>query len=90
MPESLNDGAEGEKSVIPEGGAYLFEAYLKRDINKENYQTPFTATAQASFDNGGKQDSEPQKLSFKDAWQKAEDLTDEQKKAILDKLGINP
>lgn len=91
MPESLNDGAEGEKSiVIPEGGAYLFEAYLKRDINKENYQTPFTATAQATFDNGGKQDSEPQTLSFKDAWQKAEDLTDEQKKAILDKLGINP
>lgn len=90
MPESLNDGAEGEKSVIPEGGAYLFEAYLKRDINKENYQTPFTATAQASFDNGGKQDSKPQTLSFKDAWQKAEDLTDEQKKAILDKLGINP
>ena len=91
MPESLNDGAEGEKStVIPEGGAYLFEAYLKRDINKENYQTPFTATAQATFDNGGKQDSKPQKLSFKDAWQKAEDLTDEQKKAILDKLGINP
>lgn len=89
MPESLNDGAEGEKSVIPEGGAYLFEAYLKRDINKENYQTPFTATAQATFDNGGKQDSEPQTLSFKDAWQKAEDLTDEQKKAILDKLGIN-
>lgn len=90
MPESLNDGAEGEKStVIPEGGAYLFEAYLKRDINKENYQTQFTATAQATFDNGGKQDSEPQKLSFKDAWQKAEDLTDEQKKAILDKLGIN-
>lgn len=90
MPESLNDGAEGEKSVIPEGGAYLFEAYLKRDINKENYQTPFTATAQATFDNGGKQDSKPQTLSFKDAWQKAEDLTDEQKKAILDKLGINP
>lgn len=90
MPESLNDGAEGEKStVIPEGGAYLFEAYLKRDINKENYQTQFTATAQATFDNGGKQDSKPQKLSFKDAWQKAEDLTDEQKKAILDKLGIN-
>lgn len=90
MPESLNDGAEGEKStVIPEGGAYLFEAYLKRDINKENYQTQFTATAQATFDNGGKQDSEPQTLSFKDAWQKAEDLTDEQKKAILDKLGIN-
>ena len=90
MPESLNDGAEGEKStVIPEGGAYLFEAYLKRDINKENYQTQFTATAQATFDNGGKQDSKPQTLSFKDAWQKAEDLTDEQKKAILDKLGIN-
>lgn len=91
MPESLHDGAKGENStVIPEGGAYLFEAYLKRDINKENYQTQFTATAQATFDNGGTQNSEPKPLSFEDAWQKAEDLTDEQKKAILDKLGINP
>ena len=75
--------------VLSDDGAYFFEAYLMRDINKENYRTQFTATAQATFDNGGKQDSEPQKLSFKDAWQKAEDLTDEQKKAILDKLGIN-
>lgn len=76
--------------VLSDDGAYFFEAYLMRDINKENYRKQFSAIAQASFDNGGKQDSEPQKLSFKDAWQKAEDLTDEQKKAILDKLGINP
>lgn len=92
MPESLSDGAEGENStVISEGGAYLFEAYLMRDIDKEKpatYQTPFTATAQATFGNNGKQ-SEERKLSFQDAWQKAEDITPEQK-AILDKfLGIN-
>lgn len=81
----------GESPVVRDADddAFLFEAYLMRDINKENYQTKFTATARATFDNDGKQDSEPQKLSFKDAWQKAEDLTDEQKKAILDKLGIN-
>lgn len=87
MPKSLSDGAAGEYStVISEGGAYLFEAYLKRDINKENYQTQFTATAQAKFDNGGEQQSDPRNLSFLDAWTKPEglkDLTDEQK-AILD------
>ena len=91
MPESLHDGAEGENStVISEGGAYLFEAYLMRDIDKEKsatYQTKFTATAQATFDNGGKQ-SDPRELSFWDAWTESEglkDLTPEQK-AILDKF----
>ena len=87
--------AEGEvidSKVVRSGDAYLFEAYLKRSFDKENrngYTEEISATARAKFDNGGKQDSEPQTLSFKDAWQKAEDLTDEQKKAILDKLGIN-
>ena len=70
MPESLSDGAEGETTVISEGGAYLFEAYLMRDIDKEKpatYQTPFTATAQATFGNNGKQ-SEKRTLSFQEAW----------------------
>lgn len=77
MPESLHDGAEGENStVISEGGAYLFEAYLMRDIDKEKsatYQTKFTATAQATFDNGGKQ-SDPRELSFWDAWTEPDGL----------------
>lgn len=60
--------------------AFLFEAYLMRDINKENYQTEFTATARATFDNDGKQDSKPQQLSFKDAWTDPKmDITPEQK-----------
>lgn len=60
--------------------AFLFEAYLMRDINKENYQTKFTATARATFDNDGKQDSKPQQLSFKDAWTDPKmDITPEQK-----------
>lgn len=93
MPESLHDGAKDENStVIPEGGAYLFEAYLKRDIDKKNYQTQFTATAQATFDNGGTQQSDPRNLSFQDALTKPEGLnglTPEQKtilKNFLDGL----
>lgn len=89
MPESLSDGAEGEKNstVISEDGAYLFEAYLMRDIDKEKpatYQTPFTATAQATFGNNGKQ-SEERKLSFLDAWKNPVEIAPEQK-AILDKF----
>ena len=88
MPGSLSDGAEGESStVISEGGAYLFEAYLKRDIDKEKpatYRTPFTATAQATFGNNGKQ-SEQRALSFLDAWKNPGEITPEQQ-AILDKF----
>lgn len=77
MPKSLKDGAEGENStVISEDGAYLFEAYLMREIDKSNsdtYRKPFSATAQATFDNGGKQ-SDPRELSFWDAWTKPEGL----------------
>ena len=85
--------AEGEEStsevVHDVDGAYLFEAYLMRAIDKNTpatYQTQFTATAQAKFDNGGEQQSDPRNLSFQEAWTKPEglkDLTDEQK-AILD------
>ena len=47
-----------------------------RDIDKEKsatYQTKFTATAQATFDNGGKQ-SDPRELSFWDAWTEPDGL----------------
>lgn len=89
MPGSLSDGAEGENStVITEDGAYFFEAYLMRDINKENYRKQFSAIAQATFKNGGTQNSETKQWSFEDAWTESEglkDLTPEQK-AILDKF----
>ena len=90
IPDESNPG---ESPVVCDAdGAYLFEVHLKRSFEKDPDATAseeFSAIAHATFDNGEKQDSEPQKLSFKDAWQKAEGLTDEQKKAILDKLGIN-
>ena len=80
--------AEGEESnsevVHDDDGAYLFEAYLMRDIDKENYRTPFTATAQATFGNNGKQ-SEQRALSFLDAWKSPGEITPEQQ-AILDKF----
>lgn len=55
-----------------------------RDINKENYQTKFTATARATFDNDGKQDSKPQQLSFKDAWTDPKMVITPEQKTILE------
>ena len=101
MPKSLKDGAEDENStVISEGGAYLFEAYLMRSFDKSNpaaYKTKIFATAQATFKNNVEtQNSETKKWSFQDAWTEPkglEDLTPKQRE-ILDKfltdLGINP
>ena len=89
MPESLSDGTDVEKStVISEDGAYLFEAYLMRDIDKEKpatYQTPFTATAQATFGNNGKQ-SEERTLSFQEAWTDPDMNIAPDQKEILDKF----
>lgn len=101
MPKSLKDGAEDENStVISEGGAYLFEAYLMRSFDKSNpaaYRKKISATAQATFKNNVEtQNSETKKWSFQDAWTEPkglEDLTPKQRE-ILDKfltdLGINP
>lgn len=78
MPGSLSDGTDTENStVITEDGAYFFEAYLMHDIDKKDsttYQTPFTATAQATFQNDETQNSKTKKWSFQEAWQNA--LTD--------------
>ena len=89
-----DDPTTDEFIYIDDSGAYFFEAYLMRDIDKENpatYQTPFTATAQATFGtNSGTQDSEPKPLSFQGAWedalQKAKDLGDTQLQANLEKF----
>ena len=89
MPKSLKDGAEDENStVISEGGAYLFEAYLMRSFDKSNpaaYKTKIFATAQATFSNGGTQDSETKQWSFEDAWTNPGEL-DPAQKDILDKF----
>ena len=102
MPESLKDGAEGENStVISEGGAYLFEAYLMRSFDKGNrngYTEKIKAIAQATFKNNVEtQNSEPKQWSFEDAWTEPEGLnglTPEQKTILdnfLNALGItNP
>ena len=75
MPGSLNDGTDGENpTVITEGGAYLFEAYLMRSFENDAVNTAskeFSATAQATFDNREPQNSEPQELSFQKAWKDA-------------------
>lgn len=90
MPGSLSDGTDGEKStVITEGDAYLFEAYLKRNIDKGNddtYTKKFSAIAQATFQNDGTQNSETKQWSFWDAWTDSDmDITPAEKE-ILDKF----
>lgn len=73
------------KVVLAEDGAFLFEFYLIRSFKKNPpdiaYTEEFFATAQATFKNGGTQDSgtkdsgtkdsETQHLSFEKAWQNA-------------------
>lgn len=77
-----------------ESGAYFFEAYLMREIDKEEpatYLTPFTASAQATFGTDSEtQNSETKGLSFKDAWQKAEDLSEEEKAILNEKFPGEP
>ena len=76
----------GDSPVVHDAaGAYLFEAYLKRVIDKENYQTPFTAIAKATFGtNGETQDSETKQLSFKEAWTDPDMNIAPDQQAILD------
>ena len=83
IPPESNPG--DSPVVLSDDGAYFFEAYLMREIDKSNpntYQKPFSATAQATFKNDETQDSETKQWSFEDAWKNAEGLTPEQK-AIL-------
>ena len=78
----------GDSPVVRDADddAYLFEAYLIRNINKgepDTYRTPFTAIAQAKFDNGGEQKSDPQELSFLEAWKNPREFTDDKQQEIL-------
>lgn len=89
-----DDATTDEFIYIDDSGAYFFEAYLMREIDKENpatYLTPFTASAQATFGtDSGTQNSVPKGLSFKDAWQKAENLSEEEKAILNDKFPGEP
>ena len=89
--------AEGEvidSKVVRSGDDFLFEVYLKRSFDKENrngYTEEISATARAKFDNGGEQQSDPQALSFQEAWKNPGDLTSKQREILdkfLDDLGI--
>lgn len=81
----------GDSPVVLSGDAYLFEVYLNRSFKKDEpngYTEKIGATAQATFKNGGTQNSETKQWSFEDAWTESEglkDLTPEQQ-AILDKF----
>ena len=89
IPSMPTGGGTSTSEVVQDAeGAYFFEAYLMRSFNKNDtaaYQTKISATAQATFDNGGKQDSEPKLWSFEDAWTNLGEL-DPAQKDILDKF----
>ena len=88
------EGEASNSKVVCSGDAYLFEAYLKRSFDKakpDGYTKNISATAQATFQNGGTQQSDPRNLSFEDAWKNAEGLDAAQQEILdrfLDDLGI--
>ena len=88
IPDMPAGGEASDSEVVCSGDAFLFEAYLKRSFDKakpDGYTKNISATAQATFQNDGTQQSDPRNLSFEDAWKNAEGL-DETQQAILDKF----
>lgn len=91
IPDMPDDGKESTSEVVrTKDGAFLFEAYLKRSFDRNStdktaYTEKISATAQATFDNGGTQDSETKQWSFEDAWTNPGEL-DPAQKDILDKF----
>ena len=94
IPPMPADGEASDSKVVCSGDAYLFEAYLMRSFKKDkpnDYTEQIDATAQATFNNGGTQDSEPKQWSFEDAWKNPGELDTAQQAILdkfLDKLGI--
>lgn len=98
IPDMPDDGVASESKVVrAKDGTYLFEVYLKRSFDRNStdktaYTEKISATAQAMFDNGGKQDSEPKLWSFEDAWTNPGELDPAQKeilKKFFNEFGIN-
>ena len=97
IPPMPKEGEEGTSEVVLSGDDYLFEVYLKRSFDRNStdktaYTEKISATAQATFDNGGKQDSEPKLWSFEDAWTNPGELDPAQKeilKKFFNEFGIN-
>lgn len=79
IPPMPTKGKASDSEVVRDVGdndAYLFEAYLMHDIDKENYQTQFSAIAHATFKNSGNSEdnslsSVERNLSFREAWEDA-------------------
>ena len=84
----------GDSPVVLSGDAYLFEVYLNRSFKKDEpngYTEKIGATAQATFKNGGTQNSETKQWSFEDAWTNPGELDPAQQKILdkfLEELGI--
>ena len=96
IPLMPTGGGTSTSEVVQDAeGAYFFEAYLMRSFDKSNpaaYRTKISATAQATFDNGGKQDSKPKLWSFEDAWTNPGELDPAQQeilKKFFNEFGIN-
>lgn len=89
IPLMPTGGGTSTSEVVQDAeGAYFFEAYLMRSFDKNDttaYRTKISATAQATFDNGGTQDSEPKLWSFEDAWKNVDGL-DAAQQEILDRF----
>ena len=90
-------GKASDSEVVRDVGdndAYLFEAYLMHDIDKENYQTQFSAIAHATFKNSGNSEdnslsSVERKLSFQQAlWDalSAPDMEEKDRKILMNFL----
>ena len=79
IPPMPAKGEASDSEVVYDGeGAFLFEACLMHDIDKENYQTQFSAIAHATFKNSGNSEdnslsSDERKLSFQEAGKDALD-----------------
>lgn len=89
IPDMPTEGEVSTSEVVQDAeGAYFFEAYLMRSFDKakpDGYTKNISATAQATFQNDGTQQSDPRNLSFEDAWTNVEGL-DHTQQEILDKF----
>ena len=93
IPDMPAEGDESTSEVVRDvDGAYLFEAYLKRNIDKKStdtYTKKFSAIAKATFGSSGAPEdnslsSDERKLSFQEAWTDPDMNIAPDQQAILD------